>query len=120
MVPLGKIACEYLENYIQSVRPQFYQSKENESLFKQKGREINSGSIWLLVVKYAKMANIGKEVTPHTFRRSCATEMIKRRANPMYVKELLGHNSLETIKSYCDLTIIDLKKAHQKYHPREK
>ena len=37
-----------------------------------------------------------------------------------HVKELLGHESLETLKHYAKLTITDLKATHEKCHPREK
>jgi site-specific recombinase XerD len=37
-----------------------------------------------------------------------------------HVKELLGHESLETLKHYAKLTILDLKKEHARCHPREK
>jgi site-specific recombinase XerD len=37
-----------------------------------------------------------------------------------HVKELLGHESLDTIQHYARLTIHDLKKEHQRCHPREK
>ena len=36
------------------------------------------------------------------------------------IKELLGHESLETLKHYAKLTINDLKKTHEKCHPRER
>jgi site-specific recombinase XerD len=36
------------------------------------------------------------------------------------VQEILGHRSLATTERYLHLTITDLKKAHRKYHPREK
>ena len=41
-------------------------------------------------------------------------------ANAYHVKELLGHDSLRSIQAYLDLTIVELKKAHKKHHPREK
>ena len=37
-----------------------------------------------------------------------------------HVKELLGHESLETLKHYARLTITDLKATHEKCHPRER
>ena len=37
-----------------------------------------------------------------------------------HVKELLGHESLDTLKHYALLTIVDLKKTHARYHPRER
>jgi len=69
-------------------------------------------------------------VTPHTFRRNCATELLRGGANMYHpatprlcrtcVKDLLGHESLDTLKPYARLTILDLKKEHQRCHPREK
>jgi site-specific recombinase XerD len=37
-----------------------------------------------------------------------------------HVKELLGHESLDTLKHYAKLTILDLKKEHHRCHPRER
>jgi site-specific recombinase XerD len=37
-----------------------------------------------------------------------------------HVKELLGHDSLDTLQHYAKLTINDLKKEHQRCHPRER
>ena len=56
---------------------------------------------------------------PHALRRACATEMIRRNANPWYVKELLGHEDFRSLDVYTKLTILDLKAAHKKHHPRE-
>jgi site-specific recombinase XerD len=69
---------------------------------------------------YVQKAKLTKPVTFHSFRRSCATGMIRNNANVMHVRQMLGHTSMEAIQSYIDLTIVDLKKAHQKTHPREK
>ena len=38
---------------------------------------------------------------------------------PYHVKELLGHESLDTLKHYAKLTITDLRETHRKCHPRE-
>ena len=46
--------------------------------------------------------------------------MIRSGANMYHVKELLGHESLDTLKHYAVLTIVDLKKTHARYHPRER
>ena len=99
----------------------FYRSETQEGLFiSKKGHRLSRNALHEIVAKYAKMAGIKKHVTCHTFRRSCATEMIRNQANTMHVKDMLGHSSLRMISVYCDLSIADLKKAHKKYHPREK
>ena len=35
------------------------------------------------------------------------------------MKELLGHEDFRSLDVYAKLTILDLKAAHRKYHPRE-
>lgn len=68
----------------------------------------------------AERASLTVNVTPHTFRRSCTTELIRGGAGMYHVKELLGHESLDTLQHCAKLTIQDLKKEHQRCHPREK
>jgi integrase/recombinase XerD len=46
--------------------------------------------------------------------------MIRGNAGIYHVKELLGHESLETLRHYAKLNIVDLQKVHAKCHPREK
>jgi site-specific recombinase XerD len=70
--------------------------------------------------KYADPAGIDENVTLHMFRRSATTELIRNNANLYNVKEMLGHESLETLKHYTKLTITDLKRTHKKCHPRDK
>ena len=60
-------------------------------------------------------------VTPHTFRRSCMTELqtelIRGGANRWHVQELLGHEYLDTLQHSTKRTIADLKQMHAKCHP---
>ena len=69
---------------------------------------------------YGRQLGLEIPITPHTFRRSCTSEMIKSDANLYHVKQLLGHKSFETLNHYARLNIADLRKTHAKCHPREK
>ncbi len=121
IVPVGKIATHFLETYIKGIRPFLLKGKDVPWVFLSTwGRKMGRNSVSRMIDQYAGSAGIEKTVTPHTFRRSCATEMIKNKANLYHVKEILGHAHLETLSKYCKLAIRDLKEAHQKYHPREK
>ena len=53
-----------------------------------------------VVQGYAQRAGLSVHVTTHTFGRSCATEMLRGGANMYHVKELLGHERLDTLKHY--------------------
>ena len=59
-------------------------------------------------------------ITPHTLRRSGTSELVKSNANLYHVKQLLGHESFETLNRYARLNIEDLRKTHVKCHPRER
>ncbi len=121
MVPLGRIACRYLENYIKSVRPELIKDPYNHHLFlSSRGNRLSKNLVWELVKKYAKQAKIKKTVSPHTFRHTCATAMLKNKADVRAVQELLGHESLDTTQVYTRVTINDLKEIHSRCHPREK
>lgn len=122
IVPLGKIASQYVQNYITGVRRLQLESGEDPGwLFLSKsGNKLCEDAVRDLIITATRRAGIEKHVTTHTFRRSCATEMIKNNANIMHVKEILGHEDISSTQRYAKLTIMDLKEAHRKYHPREK
>ena len=62
---------------------------------------------------------IGKWVTPHTFRRTCATLMLRNRADIRHIQAMLGHESLESTQIYTHVAVSDLRDVLAKYHPRE-
>lgn len=121
VVPVGKTALRFLETYLKAVRPYQLIKGEQKSFFiNRRGGEFNYRPLLDMVRKYCDLAKIDIHVTPHSFRRTCATELIRGNANIYHVKEILGHESLETLKHYTKLTITDLRKTHAKCHPREK
>jgi len=121
VVPLGKIACKYLENYIKLVRIDLARMKQSPYLFLSlRGNPMASPTLKHMIYKYTKKARINKRISPHVFRHTCATHLIQKKANIRCVQEILGHKSLDTTQKYTQITITDLKEAHQNCHPREK
>ena len=121
VVPIGRTALDLLENYVKGVRPFLLRDAAEQALFlDEQGRRLPYHTLRRLVHACADRAGLAVNVTPHTFRRSCTTELIRGGAGMYHVKELLGHESLDTLKHYAKLTIRDLKKEHQRCHPREK
>ncbi len=121
ILPIGRMAGEWIRKYLLAIRPELVRGKPDPGwLFVTKsGRKMDGGSILETVRKAAVLAGVEKKVTPHALRRACATEMIRRNANPWHVKELLGHEDFRSLDVYAKLTILDLKAAHRKFHPRE-
>ncbi len=121
VVPLGKIACRYIENYVKAVRPSLIRDPHEQHLFlSQRGRRLSKNIVWEVVKRYKKKARIQKKVSPHTFRHTCATLMLRNKANIRHIQEMLGHASLNSTQVYAAVSIADLKEVHRKCHPREK
>lgn len=121
VVPIGKTASRYLESYMKAVRPFLVRSNTDNALFiTSEGDRLPYHRLLKIVHRYTDHENLNVNVTPHTFRRSCTSELIRGGANIYHVKDLLGHETLDTLKHYAKLNITDLKKTHARCHPRER
>lgn len=76
-------------------------------------------SIQRLIHKYAMLAGIPKDVTPHTFRHSFATDLLRNGADIRSVQSLLGHASITTTQIYTHVTNQGLRDIHKKYHNKK-
>lgn len=121
VVPIGKTALRYLQSYVVAVRPFLIRDRAETALFLNSlGNRYAYGSLQRTIRDLRRRHGLDEDVTAHTFRRSCTTELIRGDANLYHVKELLGHATLRTLKHYARLTIVDLKRTHEKCHPRER
>ena len=120
IVPLGKVAREILQRYLEKVRPVLVKGKrESHFLFiNKKGNSFSRQNIWKIIKKYTKKALIKKNVTPHTLRHSFATHLLSGGADLRSVQEMLGHANISTTQIYTHVDRERLKEVHKKYHPR--
>jgi len=126
MVPLGKIAGRFLRHYLSKVRPHLVKAHTEDFVFlSEQGNEISKSMIGIRIKAYAKRAGIEKDICVHTLRATCATHCLrgkkrKHQMHPRHLMELLGHSSMESLNPYLQVSIVDLKEAHSRCHPREK
>ena len=69
-----------------------------------------------LIKKYAALAGLTKDITPHTLRHSFATDLLSNGADVRQVQQLLGHASITTTQIYTHLTDVHLHDIHKKFH----
>ena len=77
-------------------------------------------SIQRLVERYAKVAGIVKNVTPHTLRHSFATDLLMNGADLRSVQALLGHASVTTTQIYTHVTDKHLAEIYDAFHDRKR
>lgn len=121
IVPIGRIACDYVNQYLTKVRPVYDKNNEKRYLFlSNNGRKLHRSYLSSVIRKYLFRCGLRKKITTHSFRVSCATHMLKNDADISYVRKQLGHKSIKTTEGYIRLVPKDLKAVHQRTHPREK
>jgi integrase/recombinase XerD len=83
-----------------------------------RGSRITRMSIWNILQKNARLADITKKVSPHVLRHSFATHLIEGGADLRVVQELLGHSDITTTQIYTHADKSYLKEVFNETHPR--
>ncbi len=83
----------------------------------QGGRSrLSRTDIWRPFVRCRNLAQIQKRVTPHLLRHTAATRLLLNGCPIGHIKEILGHERLDTTcRYYLGLDRRAAKQAHQKY-----
>ena len=118
-VPLGKTSARWLKEYLKKIRPYYAKKhpRQRRLLLNHSGRELTGQSIRAAMNKYRRQAAISKPVSPHVFRRSCATHLLQQGADIRYIQKLLGHRSLKTTQGYTKVMPVEVKQTHNRTHP---
>jgi integrase/recombinase XerD len=120
MVPVGSFAQAALETYLVRVRPVFsVRGKATPALFLgPRGARVSRQMAWLIIREAGERAQLGSELSPHTFRHSFATHLLSGGADVRVVQELLGHSSVATTQIYTLVTADTLRESYALAHPR--
>lgn len=120
IVPLGSVAAEFLQQYLEKVRPKLTHAGRNTNIvfLAFGGHELTRQRFWQIIRGYGRKANINKVLTPHIMRHSFATHLLDNGADLRSVQELLGHSDISTTQIYTHLTNKRLRDIYAKAHPR--
>lgn len=120
IVPLGSVAAEFLQQYLEKVRPKLTNADRNTNIvfLAFGGHELTRQRFWQIIRTYGRKANINKALTPHILRHSFATHLLDNGADLRSVQELLGHSDISTTQIYTHLTNKRLRDIYAKAHPR--
>jgi integrase/recombinase XerD len=121
-VPVGAHALEALRRYLHAARPELVATPREPALFVASitGRRLGRHTLNLIVRKHGEAAGIGRRVTPHVLRHTCATHLLQGGADLRHVQAILGHASIATTQVYTRVAAEDLAAVHRRHHPRRR
>lgn len=122
VVPLGSRAAQHVKRYVSQVRPEYVRpDKSGNILFLTRyGTKLTPSDLQRIVRRYAVMAGVSQRVTPHTFRHTFATALVRNDADLVAVQKMLGHARLAATQVYVRAAGSEVKQTHERAHPREK
>ena len=120
-VPLGIKAKKSINDYINTKRNhQKVDESSNDILILSKyGKKLTRHMIFTLIRNISKNCGINKKISPHTFRHSFASHLLKNGADLRSIQLILGHESITTTEIYTHLDSKHLLSVMKKYHPRK-
>ena len=117
----------FSERAVYWLRKYFERRKDKEKpLFinyqrrKDAPRRLTARSIEKIIKKYALLAGLPANTTPHTLRHSFATDLLTQGADLRIIQEFLGHRNIATTQIYTHVTNKRLRDIHREFHGGKK
>ena len=123
MVLIGDSCLNYINLFLNDGRLKILQKHGVNSdylIINEHGKNITTRGVEKLIDNVVKKTYLKKKVTPHMLRHSFATHLLDEGCDILTVKELLGHESLESTQIYTHVSNERLKEVYLKCHPRSK
>jgi integrase/recombinase XerD len=117
VVPLGAEAVRCLVRYVADVRPGLMEQATDRVWIGTRGDPLSYPGVVAIIRTHVRAAGVTIPVSPHSFRRACATHMLRRGASPLLIQQLLGHASLKHLGQYLRVSIRELKTTHATTRP---
>ncbi|HDR8018737.1 TPA: tyrosine-type recombinase/integrase [Bacillus cereus] len=114
LVPIQSYMKEVLRKYV-TVRG----SMETDALFTSiDNRPMTKRQLQNRISKYGEMANI-KDIrcSPHTFRHTFAKLSVQNGAGIFELQQILGHTTMDMVRTYVNLFSNDVKEKHKEFSP---
>lgn len=119
MIPIGSIAVNALQEYINKARGLLIQRNDEKALFVNiNGKRLTRQGFWKIIKQYKNQAKINKDITPHTLRHSFAAHLLENGADLRSIQEMLGHSDISSTQIYAQIAKNKIKEIYKKTHPR--
>ena len=117
VIPFGKELAEQLSLY-KTCRDEHIQKNSDAFFLGVRGDRITASEVYNTVRSCLSLVTTLKKKSPHVLRHSFATALFNHDAGLESVRQLLGHESIETTEIYTHTTFEQLKRVYNESHPR--
>lgn len=120
IVPISPRAIEELHYWMDARRDIRVKPEDEDYVFvsARRGRHLSRITVFHNIKLYVAAAEIGKEVSPHTFRHTFATHLLEGGASLRAIQEMLGHENIGTTEIYTHLDRRFLRQQVLDHFPR--
>jgi len=118
-VPLTTACSDIIYKYISDYRLNTKEAAKSPLFFNNRREKLSRSGISYILAKYIDKANanggnISSSITPHCLRHSKAMHMVEAGINLIYIRDFLGHESIETTQVYAKANPEVRRKALEK------
>lgn len=120
IVPLREQMAEMLALYMKENKLDLSARNESPLFFNSRYEKLTNSGITHIISTYAAMARatsagiIPDKISPHCFRHSRAMHLLQAGVNMVYIRDLLGHVSIQTTEIYARADSAQKRKALEK------
>lgn len=120
IVPISPRAIQELHYWMDARRDIRVNPEDEDYVFvsARRGRHLSRITVFHNIKLYVAAAEIGKEVSPHTFRHTFATHLLEGGASLRAIQEMLGHENIGTTEIYTHLDRRFLRQQVLDHFPR--
>ena len=119
-VPISAHTQKYITLYCSEVR--IHNEPQPDSVdivfLNRRGKYLTRAMVFTIIKNLVQEAGIKKTISPHTFRHSFATHLLKNGADLRSIQLMLGHESITTTEIYTHIDRSQLAETLAKFHPR--
>lgn len=117
-VPFGIQVRRAMWRYARNYRAESVSPKAEHIFLSGSGFPLRPRSVQLMITRIGKRAGItGVRCSPHTLRHTFARMYLMEGGDIFTLQKILGHNSLEMVKTYLNLVSSDVSKQHRRFSP---
>ncbi len=107
VVPLQENQIKLLVAYMQETRLDDVANNKRPLFSNNRGGKLTNSGLTYIIRQYASIARalnpklIPEKISPHTFRHSKAMHLLQAGVNLVYIRDLMGHVSIQTTEIYA-------------------